>query len=199
MCVNGNLSIIAKDHKKWVKIVRSLGESNYAEDIVQDCYLKIDRLNYYERIIDEGKVSISYMYMLLRSGTNDYHNRNKKETINFNIDDCKLVVTDSFNNDKENAYLAICENVDKEIDAWGWYDREIFKIYRMHWKDKETLNRLLEEFNGKVSIRKIAKNTNISITTLFHGLKESKKIIKEKFLEDWEDYKNEEYHLITKQ
>ena len=35
------LGIVAKRHREWVKIVNSFGEYNYAEDIVQECYLTI--------------------------------------------------------------------------------------------------------------------------------------------------------------
>ena len=39
------LNIIAKDHKKWVNYVRNFGEYNYAEDIVQEMYLKLVRMD----------------------------------------------------------------------------------------------------------------------------------------------------------
>jgi hypothetical protein len=38
--------------------------------------------------------------------------------------------------------------------------------------------------------------TNISSTNIFHTLKKGKNIIKDKFLEDYQDYKNGDYDLI---
>jgi DNA-directed RNA polymerase specialized sigma24 family protein len=35
------LRILADHHKEWVKIVRSFGEYDLAEDVVQDVYLRI--------------------------------------------------------------------------------------------------------------------------------------------------------------
>lgn len=35
------LQVLAKHHNKWLNIVRSLGETIYAEDIVQEMYLKV--------------------------------------------------------------------------------------------------------------------------------------------------------------
>lgn len=138
------------------------------------------------------------MFIMIRHLTYTFF-KEKGKIVKEGIDDSLFKCDDEDVLEKEMAYLAICENIDKEIDTWHWYDKEVFKIYRMHWRDTTTLNRLLEEFNGSVSIRKIAKNTNISWVTLFNELKESKAKIKEKFAEDWEDYINEEYHLINKQ
>ena len=193
-----NLSIIADNHKKWVNIVRSLGETNYHEDIVQETYLKIHKYNYDKRIVIDGKVSSGYMYMMLRDTLYSYWRVNNK-IIKEEVTDFNFFGDDLTGNEKEDAYLIICENIDKEIDTWHWYDKEIFKIYRMHWTDVNRLNKELEQFEGKVSIRKMAKNTDISWTTLFNELKQSKAKIRDKFAEDWEDYKNEDYNLIKKQ
>jgi DNA-directed RNA polymerase specialized sigma24 family protein len=47
------LTILSKHHKEWLNIVRLFGENEFAEDVVQDVYLKIDQYNYYERIIQD--------------------------------------------------------------------------------------------------------------------------------------------------
>ena len=191
------LQIIAEDHDKWVTMVKTLGEKVYFEDIVQEVYIKIHNNSYYSRIIRDGKVNEGYMYFMLRTMLYDYWKINKKiEKVEIN--DQTLRNRMECNTDKEEAYMIICENIDKEINSWHWYDEEVFKIYRMHWRDNKTLNRLLEEFEGKVSIRKMASSTKISWVTLFNELKESKAKIKELFSEDWEDYINGDYHLINK-
>lgn len=192
-----NLSIIAKEHERWIKVVRSLGETDYCEDIVQEVYLKIHKYRYDKRIVIDGKVSSGYMYLMLRDMLYMYY-REKNKVIRQDITDFNLLSREEFDSEKEEAYLTICENIDKEIDTWHWYDKEVFKIYRMHCRDVKVLNERLEEFNGKVSIRKMAKHTNISWTTLFHELKVSKAKIKELFAEDWQDYINEDYNLINK-
>ena len=42
----------------------------------------------------------------------------------------------------------------------------------------------------------MAKETNISSVNIFHTLKKGKNIIRDKFEEDYEDYKNGDYDLI---
>jgi hypothetical protein len=42
----------------------------------------------------------------------------------------------------------------------------------------------------------MAKDTKISFVNIFHTLKKGKNIMKDKFGEDYEDYKNEDYDLI---
>jgi len=37
------LKIVAKDHKEWVKLVQSFGEDFFAEDIVQESYLRLHK------------------------------------------------------------------------------------------------------------------------------------------------------------
>ena len=191
------LQIIAKDHDKWVTMVKTLGEKVYHEDIVQEVYIKIHNNNYYQRIIKDGNVNEGYMFFMVRTMPYDYWRINKKID-KVEIDNNILEAKHECNLEKEHAYLAICEGIDEEIESWYWYDKEVFKIYRMHWRDVDSLNYLLEQFKGNVSIRKIAQYSGISWVTLFNELKESKAKIKELFSEDWEDYINEDYHLINK-
>ena len=35
------LEVLGKNHKEWVQIAKNLGAKDYAEDIVQESYLKI--------------------------------------------------------------------------------------------------------------------------------------------------------------
>jgi DNA-directed RNA polymerase specialized sigma24 family protein len=61
------LKILADHHKEWVKIVRSFGEQDLAEDVVQDVYLRIVKYNYEEKILKDGKPNIALMWMMLRN------------------------------------------------------------------------------------------------------------------------------------
>ena len=47
-----------------------------------------------------------------------------------------------------------------------------------------------------MSIRKIASETNISWVSIWNSLKNYKLKIKDKFQEDWDDLKNEDYERI---
>ena len=47
-----------------------------------------------------------------------------------------------------------------------------------------------------MSLRQISKGSKISLTSLFNSVKNYKNILKEKFMEDVEDYLNGDYHLL---
>ena len=47
-----------------------------------------------------------------------------------------------------------------------------------------------------MTLRQISGGTNISLTSIFNSIKNYKAILKNKFVEDIEDYLNGDYHLI---
>ena len=61
------LKIVAKDHKEWVKLVQSFGEDFFAEDIVQESYLRLHKYCKPENIIQDGQVNKGFMYFVLRN------------------------------------------------------------------------------------------------------------------------------------
>jgi len=192
-------------HKEWISMVVSLGGGNYSEDIVQEAYIKLDKYNCEDKIIQNNKVSKGYMFFVLRSLFINYikqANKIRKIDIDklYDLSDrtwfCDVSNnTNNYRNLKENqdkvhynsedvskeiAYGKICNKIDKEINTWHWYDKKIFQVYR----------------DTPLSIRGMAEETNISTTNIFHTLKKGKKIINKKFLEDYQDYKNGDYDLI---
>ena len=72
------LSVVAKQHDEWIKVVNSFGEYNYAEDIVQQSYETLIRYAKPEKIVKNNKVSRGYMYFTLRSMYYQYYNAKKK-------------------------------------------------------------------------------------------------------------------------
>jgi len=61
----------------------------------------------------------------------------------------------------------------KEIETWNVYDRILFEIYHS---------------TGK-SMRQISKDTNISMTAVFKGLKESQQKLNTKFGINYQQYR----------
>jgi DNA-directed RNA polymerase specialized sigma24 family protein len=173
------LNIIAQNHKEWIKIVRSFGEINYAEDIVQETYLALYKYASKEKIIKNGVVSKGYMYITLRSIYYQFYNK-KHKIQKLYLDDIHVQLYDESNIKEQKAFHKICLMIDDEIDKWHWYDKVLFKTYR----------------DTDLSIRRIAKETKISWVSIFNTLKNSKNIIKHKFSEDWEDYKNEDFEKL---
>jgi len=102
-------NIYAK-HLHWIKQVEKFGEFAYAEDIVQEAYIKV-----------HGKdINEAYFYFTLRSLTMDLH---RKKVI-------KLELTDQVLNIPEN--IEVINDVSlyfDYIDTWDWYDKKMFLTY----------------------------------------------------------------------
>jgi DNA-directed RNA polymerase specialized sigma24 family protein len=102
-------NIYAK-HLHWIKQVEKFGEFAYAEDIVQEAYIKV-----------HGKeINEAYFYFTLRSLTMDLH---RKKVI-------KLELTDQVLNIPEN--IEVVNDVSlyfDYIDTWDWYDKKMFLTY----------------------------------------------------------------------
>ena len=68
----------------------------------------------------------------------------------------------------------------KEINSWHVYDAKLCNTYYL----------------SDMSLRQISKGTNISLTSIFNSIKNYKSILRNKFIEDVEDYLNGDYHLL---
>lgn len=172
------LKDVAKDHREWVKLVESFGEDFYAEDIVQESYLRIYKYCKPENIIKNGQVNKGFMYFTLR---NMYllHLRSNSRLEKVPLEQVQ-VKDEPSQMEKEIAYNNLLLKIYDEVDSWHWYDQKLFSVY----KDTD------------LSIRDIAKETTISSSSIFNTLKNCKSKIKTKFEEDYEDYKNTDYELI---
>lgn len=175
------LAIVAKQHKEWIQIVNAFGEYNYAEDIVQESYIALYKYADPEKIIENGKVKRGYMFFTLRSLLFQFYNKKKKiKKIRIDDDTNFLEIPDIDNIEENDAFHKLCTLIDEETESWRWYDRKMFNIYRY----------------TDMSIRKIAKETSISWVSIFNTLKNCKEIIREKFEEDYIDFKNRDYDKI---
>ena len=109
---------------------------------------------------------------------NDYHNERKKvEKVRIGtgfeiLDECELEEKEAFNR--------VVDIVIDAVNELPWFDKKMLLLY------------------GKtdLSMRDIQKGTNISVTSIFNTIKESRQAIKEKCEEDYEDYKNGDYEFI---
>ena len=173
------LEKVAVHHQKWVKIVESFGELDWAEDIVQESYIALIKYADEDKLINsKGEVRMGYMYFTLRSLYFQFYNK-KMKVNKVNIDDCWNLFDDS-NIEEHKAYNEICLLIDNEIKDWNWYDRKLFKLYR----------------DTDLSMRDIANETGISLISIFHSLKNHKQILKEKFMKQYTDYIENDYNSI---
>lgn len=171
------LTKIAQHHNEWIAIVRKFGAMDLSEDIVQETYLKIIRLDYADRFVNE-EVNKGYMWLMLHSVWIDYLRSNQNKFIS--IDDLHNLAYDEINQQEQIATSNIEQMIEDEIESWHWYDSMLFRLY----KDSE------------LSMRDISDKTNISLTSIFHTLKKCKERLKESVGESYEDYLNKDYELI---
>lgn len=173
------LEEVAKHHKEWVNTIQKMGEFDYAEDIVQESYIALMKYADATKLIDvNGDVRKGYMLFTLRSLYYQFYNK-KKKINKVSFDGCWELFDDS-NIEEQKAYHNICLLIDEEIENWHWYDKKLFKLYR----------------DTDFSMRDISKETNISLISIFHSIKNHKSILKDKLQKDYQDYINNDYNNI---
>ena len=175
------LGIVAERHNEWISIVKSFGEYDFCEDIVQEGYLTIYKYADETKVIRNGVVSRGYMYFTLRSLYYQYYNSKRKiDKVSLDDEEFTIQIPNNSQMDEQVAFHKICTMIDDHIDSWRWYEKKLFSLYR----------------DTELSIRGIAKETNISWVSIFNTLKHAKNELNEKFREDYEDYKNKDYDRI---
>jgi predicted DNA-binding protein YlxM (UPF0122 family) len=80
----------------------------------------------------------------------------------------------------EEAFIRFMKKIDEEMSTWHNYDKILSEKY----------------LKSDYSLRDISEGAGISLTSIFNSMRNNKKILKEKFSEDWEDFKNGDYNLI---
>ena len=175
------LAKVAERHNEWIAIVKSFGEYDFAEDIVQEMYLTIYKYANEDKVIRNGIVSRGYIYFCCRSLYYQYYNSKRKvKKVSIDDEEFTIQIPDDTQMDEQIAFHKICTMIDHHIEGWRWYEKKLFTLYR----------------DTDLSIRGIAAETNISWVSIFNSLKHAKQEIKDKFKEDWEDYKNKDYDRI---
>ena len=167
------LEKLAKNHKKWVSIVKSFGAGELSEDVVQDMYLKI----YTNK--SNKDISDAYIWLTLRSVYIDkVRIDNRMQKVNL-----------------ENVKGLISEQIDElEFQSFTKINTKIEAVkYKTHYSDVIILNNYFEK---GLSMRKIAAKYNIAPSTVFRSIKKTKEKIRLEIGEDFEDYLNKEFELI---
>lgn len=165
------ISNIAKHHNEWVRVVNTFGELFYAEDIVQEVYIRLITYSKEEVCILNGDINRAYMYYVLRN-TYLLMNRGNKPTY-VSIDNAFNLAANS--DTILEAYKELENSIDSEVARWHWYDQRVWEVHR----DKG------------MSIRQIANQSKISSKSIFTTLKACKTRIKEATQDQWDNYK---YH-----
>lgn len=173
------LAKVAQYHNDWVKVIHTFGEYDYAEDLVQESYIALWKYADADKLLDDnGEVRKGYVYFTLRSLFYQYYNK-KKKINKVSFDGCWELFDDS-NIEEHKAYNEICLLIDEEIKDWKWYDKKLFLLYR----------------DTDMSMRDIANETTISLISIFHSIKNYKEILRNKFQNQYDEYKNEDFNSM---
>lgn len=180
------LEKLAINHKMWVRMVRGFGaDKDTAQDIVQSMYLRIHKyVKDEERIMyNDDEVNRFFIYVTLKNMYNSYMTaRNKFVWFEIREDDAIDEELREFCFDEaiDTAFNKLISKIECEMDTWHKYDKILSEKY----------------LKSDYSLRDIATGSGISLTSIFNSMRENKRILKEKFQEDWEDFCNGDYNLI---
>jgi DNA-directed RNA polymerase specialized sigma24 family protein len=180
------LELLAQKHNLWVSMVLGFGcDHDTAQDIVQSMYLRMHKY-----VKDEGRIMYNddevnrfFIYVTLKNMYRDYVNAKNKWTF-FEIREDDAVDEDLrvfyFDEVMEAAFERLVARINSEMNTWHRYDKILSEKY----------------LKTDYSLRDIAKGSGISLTSIFNSMRNNKKILRDKFREDWEDFKNGDYNLI---
>ena len=170
------LTEIAQRHEHWITLTKQMGAKIYAEDIVQEAYIK---LNTY---INKGAVNEitihGYFYFILRSVFIDV-TRAKKRQKKVSIEEIGDI-TDDYCTKEMEAWHEVDQKIQKEMDRWNWYDKKLFQVY----------------ISTDYSQRQLAAETRISIGSIHHTLRRCGDRLKQAVGEDIQDIFNKDFELI---
>lgn len=186
------MELLSKYHKLWISMGLSMGVPQHlVEDIVQEMYLRLNKYVKNPKKIMYNKTDINkfYVYITIKNLYNDYlKERNRHQIVR--LDDIEVTyeivepTTEGqlkAEREKQEAEEKLIDMIQDEVSSWDrWYDQKLFKIY----------------YETDISMRKLSKDTNISVTSIFNSCKNYKQILNTKFAEDFQDYINGDFHLI---
>ena len=192
------LNELSKRNKEWHRIALSICKDEHlANDLVQLMYIRILKyIKDIDKIKVNGKINSLYIYVTIKNIYYQHKNKlKKKKRFEYKEYDCfdesndennysssfVSTIEDEYNIiEYEQAHQKIINKIEKEIKTWHWYDEKLFRLY--YYTDK--------------SFRKIAKETSISLTSIYNSCKNYKEIIKDKYGEDIADLFNKDYDKI---
>tara|TARA_R110001599_G_scaffold72766_1_gene201717 strand:+ start:718 stop:1296 length:579 start_codon:yes stop_codon:yes gene_type:complete len=192
MSKNKALELLAQYHPEYIKMAKAIAGNNnevfnYAEDFVQEAYLKLSRYeDLFDKVVnDKGKVSKGYMFFVLRSII--LNSIKKKSNLKYNHLGSQYDFEEKYNwiDEGQDPGAVSLEAIEIKMyqivkDNASWFDYELFKTYLT---------------TGK-SFRTIATESKIGIRTIYLSIKRSKLLIADKLHEDYQDYLNGDFHLI---
>lgn len=178
------LELLATKHKDWIRIAYSMtGDIDRANDLVQDMYIRLDRLG-------KTKEDVSYKdtvnrYFVWTVLVNMYKT-SRRAKVRKKLEICELLGNDintdytDYDNDEDLAFEIVNKKIKAITSEWKPYDRKLFELYFIHGQ----------------SLRQIAFGAGIGLNSIHNSVKRYREIIKAELSEDLQDYFNQDYDKI---
>jgi DNA-directed RNA polymerase specialized sigma24 family protein len=156
------LEKLALKHKTWVHTVISFGcDPAIAEDIVQEAYIKINKLIEKGLDISYGEeINYFYVYKTLKTLYGDLLRQNKKIK-KVDIDALNKYIIEEEEQVKDVDVSKKMQELNNILDSIYWYDRKVFEI-----------------ISSGVTIAELSRKTNITYASLYNTYRNVKNIIK---------------------
>ena len=176
------LEILAKYHDKWLRMAEGMNVPDaIKEDIVQEMYLKISDMKNPDRLLyKKDEPNTWYVYLTLRSVFIDVV-RGRRD-LQF-VDECESLTLESKGQpdyEYEEGWDKFYNMILASIRELGPYGAKLCESY----------------FSSDLSIRQIAREANISPTSIFHSIKQYRAALQEQHWEDYQDFINEDWNKI---
>ena len=154
------LKKLTDKHNDWIAIVNSFGVDDYAEDLVQEMYVRVIKYLRNGKDLSYGDdINYYYIYMMLRHMTTNLQIKKSKFNV-INIDDYI---------NKIGKQTPMGFNIEEK------YKQVIKKLNELHWYDKQ----VYEIIEGGTSIKELSEKSHISYYSLYRTYNKVKKILKE--------------------
>ncbi len=172
------LQKLANKYDDWFNMAYSFKISKeQARELVQEMFVRIfDYVKDPQKIMyNDTEVNTFYIYITLRNlYYANIHTSRKKNPIvhstdSITDDNFKGMYEDSLDYIEEKKEAEeLFERVENLVEDWYWYDKGIFNLY----------------YHKGMSMRRIAKETKISLSSIFNTLKNAKEAIRKEFARD---------------
>lgn len=162
MTPNQQIEQLAKSHERFVKSAQFMlgaGNSMLAEDVVQECYLKILMML---RKNPDKRVNENYMITTIKFFIMDDHKK-KTDPMKYALPIKDIAQEDEDQKEKPNPEQ-VMKDIDEVVETFYHFDKLLFNAYRYEFR----------------SIRKLSKATNIGHVQVFKTVKRCKEEIRSK-------------------
>jgi RNA polymerase sigma factor (sigma-70 family) len=170
------IDVLADKHEDWINMAKSFGVSEEdANELVQQMYIRItDYVSEVNKILyNETEVNTYYVYVTLRNlYLSRHHKNNPKVEYIEEKDNFDQVISNENIEEQKIKFDDIFNKIDSITKEWYWYDKRIFNIH----------------FYDEMSMRKISRETKISLSSIFNTLSNGKEKIRKGAVEEYKKW-----------